>query len=460
MHEAGSLHDSPDAYEILTAHRRVEPGLTSGNSLAGPGFRAIRYLGNKRKLVDQINEAIDDVGNPGNHVLDLFAGSCCVGYSLKSTHQVTSNDNQIYSFHLAKALIENESDRPSALEAALELDEVYYSHRYSLARRLNHDLNLERDLLLAGSRQPDAIRRYQAYCHRTPYINSLGARCELAGIVREARLFRSRSSSTNPWTLFTTYFANTYFGLWQCVEIDALRKAIDEAASCQNGWRKHVYLAALIYTLSQTVSSPGHFAEYFKPHSAKAFGRIQRERTKSIWATFLSNVTLVSSMVLKSTRMHRVLSQDWTAALTHHALRSDEGPGVIYADPPYTADHYSRYYHVLDTLIRYDYPSSDGAGRYRSNRQASRFSIKSKAPDEFDALAKSASRSGASLVLSYSNRGVLSLETLTRICKRHYKSVHRRSIPHRHSNQGRATSECSPNNGNRREYLLMCSEPS
>src|SRR5207253_2965645 len=59
---------------------------------------------------------------------------------------------------------------------------------------------------------------------------------------------------------------------------------------------------------------------------------------------------------------------------------------VIYADPPYSKDHYSRYYHVLETLVRYDYPSAAGAGRYRPDRYSTPFSLRRQAPAAFNAL--------------------------------------------------------------------------
>ena len=50
---------------------------------------------------------------------------------------------------------------------------------------------------------------------------------------------------------------------------------------------------------------------------------------------------------------------------------------LVYADPPYFEEHYSRYYHVLNTLCLYDYPSlavnpqthEFSAGRYREDRK-------------------------------------------------------------------------------------------
>ena len=51
-------------------------------------------------------------------------------------------------------------------------------------------------------------------------------------------------------------------------------------------------------------------------------------------------------------------------------------PAVVYADPPYTSDHYSRYCDLYETLILYDYPLSEATGRYRPDGFFSRFSIK------------------------------------------------------------------------------------
>ena len=48
--------------------------------------------------------------------------------------------------------------------------------------------------------------------------------------------------------------------------------------------------------------------------------------------------------------------------------QSKTRPSVVYADPPYTRDHYSRYYHLLDTLLLYDYPDPVGKGQYRLDR--------------------------------------------------------------------------------------------
>ena len=76
---------------------------------------------------------------------------------------------------------------------------------------------------------------------------------------------------------------------------------------------------------------------------------------------------------------------------------------VIYIDPPYTNAHYSRFYHILETLVKYDYPDTEYHGRYRTDRYQSPFGIKSKAHDEFDTMISLCRTARKSLVISYSD---------------------------------------------------------
>ena len=68
------------------------------------------------------------------------------------------------------------------------------------------------------------------------------------------------------------------------------------------------------------------------------------------------------------------------------AYLKDKGITVdlVYIDPPYTNAHYSRFYHILETLVNYDYPELEFFGRYRNDRFQSSFCIKSEATQEFE----------------------------------------------------------------------------
>src|SRR5262249_36827888 len=85
---------------------------------------------------------------------------------------------------------------------------------------------------------------------------------------------------------------------------------------------------------------------------------------------------------------HLALRRDYRDFLAHY-----NGPvSVVYADPPYTRDHYSRFYHVLETMALRDVPRltdrirhgrAISRGLYRENRHQSPFCIKSQAPAAF-----------------------------------------------------------------------------
>ena len=85
---------------------------------------------------------------------------------------------------------------------------------------------------------------------------------------------------------------------------------------------------------------------------------------------------------------------------------------AIYADPPYTRYHYSRYYHVLETICLRDNPEvsttfPNGKGGfsraiYRKDRHQSPFCIKSQAEEAFDLLFQKTKDLGVPLILSYS----------------------------------------------------------
>jgi adenine-specific DNA methylase len=90
----------------------------------------------------------------------------------------------------------------------------------------------------------------------------------------------------------------------------------------------------------------------------------------------------------------------------------DDTCAAFYADPPYTIDHYSRFYHVLETLVLRDAPSLDTQrqggeevimrGLYRAGRHQSQFSVPSSVEGAFRRLFKGVAAQGRSLVLSYS----------------------------------------------------------
>jgi hypothetical protein len=114
---------------------------------------------------------------------------------------------------------------------------------------------------------------------------------------------------------------------------------------------------------------------------------------------------------------------------------------VIYADPPYTRDHYSRFYHVLETVCLEDEPKVSivksknqvniSRGLYRGERHQSPFSIISEAPNAFQALFSGAAKLNVPLLLSYSpfstdvksRPRVIGMDDLLKLARQSYRNV-------------------------------------
>ena len=65
----------------------------------------IKYIGSKRKLIDQLLSTIKSCR--GKSVVDLFSGTSRVGYALKKAgYRVLANDHNNYAYIIAKAYIE------------------------------------------------------------------------------------------------------------------------------------------------------------------------------------------------------------------------------------------------------------------------------------------------------------------------------------------------------------------
>ena len=115
---------------------------------------------------------------------------------------------------------------------------------------------------------------------------------------------------------------------------------------------------------------------------------------------------------------------------------------MVYADPPYTRDHYSRFYHVLETISLWDDPgvsttriraktTTFSRGVYRADRHQSPFCIKSQAPGAFERLFSAVRDLQAPLVLSYSpyaidsnaHPRVMTVEQITSLAAKYFTRV-------------------------------------
>lgn len=270
-------------------------------------------------------------------------------------------------------------------------------------------------------------------------MNSFSALYSSPETIKE-RIRLSKKARTFPYRLFTITYADGYFGLRQCMEIDSIVYAIDKGLGTavisqdQGNW----LLLALGQAMRLVANTTGHFAQYLKPKQSNIV-RYLKQRRRAVWEAFTRCVGEsfpIGSALWRS--RNKVFNCDSLDLLTL-IKKAKEQPSVVYADPPYTDDQYSRYYHVLETLVIYDYPQIAGAGRYRQDRFVTPFSQKTKVGKAFERLVSNVAAIGADLIVSYPTNGLLheTSDNPQTVLKRHYGRVEvADTIRHEHSTFG------------------------
>lgn len=372
---------------------------------------AISYMGTKRPLAPLVADLATDC--QGGACLDLFAGMCAVGQQLAPSRQIWSNDLQAFASLVAKCQFCSIEGAPDPGSVTTLLAPAYHLRRQEVEKEYSNEIRLERDALASAD-------------------------CKTLLETFETRIFlanRIRAGSGERYRLFSERYAGTYFGIRQCAEIDGLRHALD--AVIGNGELRDWCLVALCAAISRCANTTGHFAQPLTPKSNN-LAKLINQRRRSVWEEFVSALGRLSAFGTNPWRgRNRVFQTDALSLLRGGDKLS--GVGLVYADPPYTSDQYSRYYHIYETLILYDYPAARGRGLYRDDRAVSSFSHSTKVKVSIDRLIASARAIGADLILSYPSNGLLpsSRDQIIGMIRQHYgRAPDVVPLVHSHSTMG------------------------
>jgi adenine-specific DNA-methyltransferase len=377
----------------------------------------ITYMGTKRALIPIVSEVIHSAQK--GTLLDAFSGMCAVGEAVSPKRQVWTNDVQIFAAEVGRALFMSRHVPLTATDAAARHFADFKSQKERLSEVFSRSLRAEACVLAAET--------FSEFARSSQKLNSI--------LDREIESCRLRTPH-----LFSKTYSGTFFGIGQAIEADALYAAFVHSYQKRIISRdEHRWcMIALGRTLLKLANSTGHFAQYLKPKKEN-FRRYLALRRRSMWVEWLNSLSDLAPIRDDIWRSkNKVFNEDCLRLLPALA-KKNSSVGVIYADPPYTDDQYSRYYHVLETLFLYDYPSVTGAGLYRPNRFHTPFSLKSKVHAALETLSQSAARTGADLVLSYPTTGLATKAgaDIRTILKKHFRTVETcRSISHTHSTFG------------------------
>ncbi len=380
---------------------------------------SVSYMGTKRQLASSVGAVVDRC-QPGIF-LDVFSGMCAVASSVAPKRQIWTNDFQYFAQSVSFAHFCSQTGPLARLDAVAIVSAAYSKH-------------VGANLALASARlgQEEAALTDLDF----DQLNRV-----YAGWAAAEPLQIWEDDSGRSAHLFRDTFAGAYFGLSQVIEIDALRYAIDKAKRTRriNSDQHRWLLLAVCVSLSKCSNSTGHFAQ---PLTAKSNNivRFARQRRASIWENWITALGEMSPIGSKTWRKkNRAIRGDALTCLSDLCTNRDFVPTVIYADPPYTNDQYSRYYHLYDTFIRYDYPKASGRGLYRPDRAVSSFSLASAVGDSMRRLIVSSAELGADLVLSYPANGLLraAREVIPQLVQSAYgRAPEILEIKHEHSTMG------------------------
>jgi adenine-specific DNA-methyltransferase len=372
---------------------------------APPGTR-IRYMGNKRALAAEVAVICQDL-EPSLRLVDLFGGMCNVaGAVAPAARTVCVNDVQHYAELAARCVIAAPTGPPCPDAVATTLRPAFISNRGSLRKRFAGPLRQERDALAAAT--PQSLTNGESSWPNAATDDDVAR--EVAALSLNAEV---------PYRLCTLTFAWGYFGLAQSIDLDSLRFAIDTGArsgrftAADARWLR----LAMLQTASRVASTAGHFAQFLRPSTAAATARIVMCRRRPIWDWFIEDVGALMPYGSPSwRRRNRVLRGDALTLVENLAACAPTTPGIFYADPPYSKEHYSRFYHVLETLERYDYPPAIGAGRYRPDRFHSDFAIATKVQEAITRLFAAVAGMHSTLIFSYPSTGLLTAGRGIEVC--------------------------------------------
>ena len=239
------------------------------------------------------------------------------------------------------------------------------------------------------------------------------------------------------YNFFEKTYSDTYFSRLQCKYIDSIRYAIDKL---NNEYKKDLYLFALMCAMCKVQSTPGHFAQFMP----KDHPRIIPLQKMDIYDEFIEKCNNYSDLYFNKNE-NKAFCGDYKELFKKNIGHID----TIYLDSPYSQEQYSRFYHVLETLVKYDNPTVNFKAKYRDDRFQSDFCYKSKVKQEFENIMGFCKQNKINLVISYSNKGVLDYNELENLCYKYFSSVQMNKINYTHSTQGKGVKKLN-------ELIISC----
>lgn len=310
----------------------------------------MKYMGSKRAMLGNgLGELLSREVVNFERFVDLFAGSGSVAKFIATKYDVpvVAFDIQEFSSVVTGAVIERDS-----IIDAVRLWDNWHRRANVLFERIT--LPKQRPLTA------DAVQTYRRWCGRQENLP------------------------------ITSAYGGHYFSPTQSVWLDCLRSSLPRVAHS-----KQVALAALVHAASQCAAAPGHTAQPFQPTST-AIRYVAESWNRDLPMYVRTSLDEICSQHAKVVGRSDVRSaNDATKGLTNRDL--------VFVDPPYSGVHYSRFYHVLETVVQGGCGIVTGSGRYpiAALRPRSDYSLKGKSRAAIDDLLRNIAKAGATAIVTF-----------------------------------------------------------
>lgn len=188
---------------------------------------------------------------------------------------------------------------------------------------------------------------------------------DFAKIMKMYQKFKSIKADDIDDNYVSVHFGNKFFEYNDSKIIGFIRQEIEDAKQDLNDREYCILLASLLYSFDRCANTVGHYEAYRKNVELKS--------------SFVYE--LITPVVKNTDDYHDVIISRDDANLLAKTIQCD----LVYIDPPYSSRQYSRFYHVLETIVKWDKPELFGEALKPTPENMSAY-CGSKAIDSFNEL--------------------------------------------------------------------------
>lgn len=316
----------------------------------------VRFIGSKADLLQFIESVVNKYCNGEESVFaDLFCGTGVVSRHFKQLgYKVIANDKLTFCTIFAKANL-------------LVNDEPSFSVLIS-------EEGIPKEA-------PDSLTSHP-YDFVLSYLNRLDGK---KGFIYKNYSPEGTSSGEHERKYFTGKNAK---------KIDSIREKIEEwnEKDLLSEGERALLLSDLMKATNGIANTAGTYGYFMKEWDSRA----------------LKDLTLRRSPIIENEKKHLVCQED------ANQLVSQIDSDILYLDPPYTWRHYGAYYHILETIVKWDKPEISGKSGLRPwEENKSKYCYRDKAADALAELIKRAE--SEHIFLSYNTEGLIDHERIIEI---------------------------------------------